>query len=284
MASSYRYFEGKNHAAAYAATRPTPPATLIEKIVNKIGSPAGKSLAVDVGCGTGQATFDLADHFDRVVGVDISENQINEARRSAENDEKRGKRVVEFKVGSYMYLKELADASVDLVTCCQAIHWFDDIPAFYAEVDRVLRPGGVIAVFGYQFHEPVGCAGAEEFTALRKSVFEGGVFAESWDPRAKHVFEGEYRTIPQLIYEEKERDDSHFVEIPCLSLKDFLEEQTTSSGFQTYCEKNDGEKFIREFSTRAKEVLGYDASAKDEDIKMRMKIRYFLLLGRKSCI
>ena len=73
------------------------------------------------------------------------------------------------------------------------------------KVDRVLRPGGVIAVFGYQFHEPVGCAGAEEFTALRKSVFEGGVFAESWDPRAKHVFEGEYRTIPQLIYEEKER-------------------------------------------------------------------------------
>ena len=33
-----------------------------------------------------------------------------------------------------MQLKEMANASVDLVTCCQAIHWFDDIPAFYAEV------------------------------------------------------------------------------------------------------------------------------------------------------
>ena len=33
-----------------------------------------------------------------------------------------------------MDLKELANASVDLVTTCQAIHWFDDIPAFYAEV------------------------------------------------------------------------------------------------------------------------------------------------------
>ena len=38
-----------------------------------------------------------------------------------------------------MYLKELADASVDLVTCCQAIHWFDDIPAFYAEVGLFIR-------------------------------------------------------------------------------------------------------------------------------------------------
>ena len=43
------------------------------------------------------------------------------------------------RVGSYMYLKELADASVDLVTCCQAIHWFDDIPAFYAEVGLFIR-------------------------------------------------------------------------------------------------------------------------------------------------
>ena len=33
---------------------------------------------------------------------------------------------------------------------------------------------------------------------------------------------------------------------------------------------------------RAKEILGYDASAKEEDIKMRMKVRYFLLLGRKG--
>ena len=76
-------------------------------------------------------------------------------------------------------------------------------------MDRVLRPGGVIAVLGYNFHEAVvGCAaGAEEFNALRKRMFEEeGDFAKSaWDPRARHVFEGEYRTIPQLTYEDKER-------------------------------------------------------------------------------
>ena len=59
-------------------------------------SPAGKSLAVDVGCGTGLSTLAFADHFDRVVGMDISENQINEARKSVDNDERRQK-VVEFK-------------------------------------------------------------------------------------------------------------------------------------------------------------------------------------------
>ena len=52
-------------------------------------------MAVDVGCGNGQATLSLADHFDSVLGIDISENQINEARRSVEKDERDQK--VEFK-------------------------------------------------------------------------------------------------------------------------------------------------------------------------------------------
>ena len=119
-------------------------------------------MAVDVGCGTGQATLALADHFDSVLGVDISENQISEARKSIANDEKLQKGIefrwsaigigflvrtgcpmishwsdslfIPCRVGSYMHLKELDSASVDLVACCQAIHWFDDIPAYYAEV------------------------------------------------------------------------------------------------------------------------------------------------------
>ena len=36
MSSSHRYFEGKSHAAIYAAYRPTPPTSLVEKIVNNI--------------------------------------------------------------------------------------------------------------------------------------------------------------------------------------------------------------------------------------------------------
>ena len=64
---------------------------------------------------------------------------------------------------------DFADGSVDLVTSCQAAHWFDDIGAFYAEADRVLRPGGAIAVYGYHFTDPVGTdnAAVEEFVSAR---------------------------------------------------------------------------------------------------------------------
>lgn len=41
------------------------------------------------------------------------------------------------------------DGSVELVTACQAAHWFD-LPAFYREVHRVLVPNGVLALYGYE--------------------------------------------------------------------------------------------------------------------------------------
>lgn len=45
-------------------------------------------------------------------------------------------------------LSGLEDLCVDLITVAQAAHWFD-LPAFYAEVRRVLKPKGVIALWGY---------------------------------------------------------------------------------------------------------------------------------------
>ncbi len=54
----------------------------------------------------------------------------------------------------------LADGSVELVAVAQALHWFDR-PRFFAECARVLRPGGVLAAWGYQdFLPPEGMTDA----------------------------------------------------------------------------------------------------------------------------
>lgn len=42
----------------------------------------------------------------------------------------------------------LATASVDLVTVAAAVHWFD-LGLFFAEVERVARPGCVLAIWSY---------------------------------------------------------------------------------------------------------------------------------------
>ena len=40
------------------------------------------------------------------------------------------------------------DSTVDLITAAQSMHWYK-LDDFYAEVKRVLRPGGVLAAYGY---------------------------------------------------------------------------------------------------------------------------------------
>ena len=83
---AFRLYEDDDHAKLYSKFRPTYPKDLIdfivtyckEKINQSTNSPS--SLAVDIGCGPGQSTRLFADHFDKVIGFDISEAQINEVR------------------------------------------------------------------------------------------------------------------------------------------------------------------------------------------------------------
>ena len=98
-----------------------------------------RSVAWDCATGTGQAAQGLAGHFAQVVATDASARQIAQALPHPH---------INYRVAR-AEASGLADASVDLVTVAQAAHWFD-LPAFYAEARRVLRPGGVLALWGYE--------------------------------------------------------------------------------------------------------------------------------------
>lgn len=119
----------------YAAYRPDYPATLFAWLT---GLCAERELAWDCATGSGQAALGLAPHFRRVVATDASAEQV---RRAAPHP------LIDYRVAP-AETSGLADHSVDLVTVAQAAHWFD-LPRFYAEAARVLKPGGAIAVWGY---------------------------------------------------------------------------------------------------------------------------------------
>lgn len=119
----------------YARFRPDYPPELADHLAGLCGR---QSLAVDVGCGNGQLTTLLAAHFEAVVGVDPSADQIANAR------EAEGVRYVE----SPAERLPLPDGVADLVTAAQAAHWFD-LPAFYREVRRIAAPGAVLALITY---------------------------------------------------------------------------------------------------------------------------------------
>src|SRR5262249_38654746 len=65
------------HAAAYAAYRPTYPAALFEVLA---ALPRRRALALDCATGNGQAAVGLAELFERVVAIDASSQQLASAR------------------------------------------------------------------------------------------------------------------------------------------------------------------------------------------------------------
>jgi SAM-dependent methyltransferase len=127
------HFSG--HADDYARFRPDYPADLFGWLA---GISPTQQLAWDCACGNGQAALGLASEFRQVVATDASENQIQKALAHDR---------VDYRVAPAEH-SGLESASVDLITVAQALHWFD-LDAFYLEAKRVLRTGGVLAVWSY---------------------------------------------------------------------------------------------------------------------------------------
>lgn len=122
-------------AKLYSRSRPQYPANLFAYLA---GLCKRRERAWDCATGNGQAALALAGHFASVVATDRSAQQLSQAPRRPS-------------VHYFQAVAErsaLAEASTDLVTVAASVHWFD-LPEFYRELERVLRPAGVVAVWTY---------------------------------------------------------------------------------------------------------------------------------------
>ena len=127
------YFSAQSES--YFRHRPTYPDELFKYLSSLLPS---HKVAWDAGCGNGQASTALATLFEKVYATDNSEAQLSQAKPHPR---------IEFAcVASEQ--TTLTAGSVELVIAAQAVHWFD-VPRFFEEAKRVLRPGGVIAVWSY---------------------------------------------------------------------------------------------------------------------------------------
>lgn len=145
-------------AGTYAAARPEYPDALFDAL-SAVAPPTSR--VWEPGCGSGQATRGLAARFAWVHASDPSAQQIAEHWAQAQDPR------VELAVEPGERCA-LADASVQLVAVAQALHWFDR-EAFFAECERVLAPGGVLAAWGYgDFLAPEGML--EPVAAFRAQI------------------------------------------------------------------------------------------------------------------
>lgn len=129
----------------YAAHRPGPPASFYERLDTIIRIRGTRSL--DLATGPGTIALELGARGSSVVGIDISAEQIAAAQRLAR--ERNLEDRVRFHVAGAEHTGQ-DPHSFDLATACQCWHWFDR-GAATAEIRRVLRPGGVLAIVNYSY-------------------------------------------------------------------------------------------------------------------------------------
>jgi len=162
-------------SASYSRYRPHYPEGLFSYLASQVER---HERAWDCGTGSGQAALELARFFAEVIATDASEQQIANALYHER---------VRYRVAPAEASGLDAD-SVDLITVAQALHWFDQ-ERFYTEVRRVLRPGGVLAVWCYRL------ARVSPAVDAVLDRFYTEIVGPFWPPERELIDQG-YRTVP----------------------------------------------------------------------------------------
>eukprot|EP00884_Botryococcus_braunii_P010247 jgi/Botrbrau1/19223/Bobra.0077s0123.1 len=213
-------FKDSSQASQYGQFRPTYSDELYRTIYD-FARPGSTDLAVDLGCGSGQAARELARKYAKVVAMDASEAQISQALKLPN---------IEYRCGPAEETG-LPDHCADLLTVAQALHWMD-LDRFYTEARRILKPGGTVAVWSYdlmRFDTP----------AANKVMDDlyNGVLGPYWDEGRRKVdakyqgmepLEGPFKDIKRLEMDMRAETN----------LANLVGHVSSWSGYVTYRQKN----------------------------------------------
>jgi SAM-dependent methyltransferase len=225
-------------AGQYTRFRPRYPHQLLEFLAESVPV---RHRAWDCGTGNGQAALALAEFFDQVVATDPSPQQIAHASPHPK---------VTYLVSTAEQCP-LPTATVDLVGVAQALHWFD-LERFYAEVRRVARAGGTLAVWSYGL-----ATITTEVDDVVAYLYED-VLGHYWPPERKVVEKG-YATIPFPFVE---------LAVPGLTmtahwdLRDFVGYLGTWSSTQRFIARH-GRDPVDELLPKLKEAWGGDNKVRE---------------------
>lgn len=122
-------------AGAYACFRPEYPDALFHWLANRCPE---HQRALDIACGNGQASRPLRQYFTQVLACDASLDQLRASEDFGH--------ITLFAASAEA--QPLVSASLDLIVVAQALHWFAT-PEFFAEVTRLLKPGGLFCAWCY---------------------------------------------------------------------------------------------------------------------------------------
>eukprot|EP00842_Homolaphlyctis_polyrhiza_P005385 jgi/Hompol1/5848/HPOL_004737-RA len=240
------------NSASYASFRPDYPPSLFAHILkfHRSHPEAATDTALDVACGTGQASLGLTESFKSVIGTDISEAMLASAAKHP-------------KISYHLSRAErfpdvIAPGSIDLITVAEAAHWLD-MPQFYANCAAALKPSGTVAIWGYSYFT---VDGHPELTQLHQE-YAHGLLGPYWDKRRylldAHYSDPSFSTTPFSVFQRETfpSDSSDIAMTKTWSITGIANYLRTWSAYKTYKEQNpDAEDPVDILCRKFMDVLG----------------------------
>ncbi|XP_021967272.1 putative methyltransferase DDB_G0268948 isoform X2 [Folsomia candida] len=234
--------------------------------------------AVDLGCGSGQCTFQICKYFGHVLGTDISSTQIEEA---VKQKEKQGVKNVTFDRKSSAEEIPLPDKSIELIIACRSAHWFD-LDKLYSEGERVLCPGGVMTFIGTRTMsltvEYIKDDGRNsELVKITDYIHD---FLKPYFPPEAQASTDEYKEI-KIPYNDFKRVGG-VMDSKVVNLSFIIGLIQSYSMFHNFCRvegTQEGEDFLENIRKKFLTATGLEGEDIDEDI-FTLKTTYFILMGR----
>ncbi|KAF4613375.1 hypothetical protein G7Y89_g15512 [Cudoniella acicularis] len=188
------------NAVSYAAFRPGYPPQVFKTILSYHRGPS--TLLLDLGCGHGLISRELAPSFTKVIGTDPSPTMITQAKSSTPSSLSN----VSFCQASAEDLSFIEDGSLDMVVAGQAAHWFD-YGKVWPELGRKMRKGGTLAFWGYKDNVFVDFPKATKI--LDEFCYGEHRMGPFWEQPGRQILRDRYKDIVPL---EREWEDVTRVE------------------------------------------------------------------------
>ncbi|KAK6897078.1 Trans-aconitate 3-methyltransferase [Candida tropicalis] len=278
----------------YNSFRPHYPPSFYQILSKYIQEPIPVSNTIDLGCGTGVASYPLLNISHNVIGLDLSPNMVDTANSLiSKNLEQLGindtSRIKFIRGAVEDFVKQSNDiGKYDLITAAQCIHWFQDYKSFFQKCHELLKPGGVLAYFFYI--DPVivdftGPSKGDKQEVIKKAyeVYHKYVYNDNrymgpcWEQPGrdilKHFCVSVNNEIPHELYtditintfkptiEKPFADDATDLDLKKvdLPLGGYIDYISTYSGYHNYKEKSNNHDLLHnEFLNELLEVTGWD--------------------------
>lgn len=149
---------------------------------------------LELGCGGAQCGIAMAKKGAKVIGVDISREQLKFAEKLAEKNRVK----IKFIQGDIKNLKQIKSNSQDIVFTAWALHYIEDLSGCFKEVHRTLKKGGIFVLsLPHPFYGLVNW----KTLKLKRTYFDLGREASKvvWPDGSIHYFVSYFYTVSQVI-------------------------------------------------------------------------------------